>query len=29
MKRKEFLKKTVTGAAAGLIIPNFPEFPRT
>jgi general stress protein 26 len=25
MNRKEFLKKTVTGAAAGLIIPNLPE----
>jgi general stress protein 26 len=25
MNRKEFLKKTVTGAAAGLIIPSFPE----
>jgi general stress protein 26 len=25
MNRKEFLKKTVTGAAAGLIIPNFTE----
>ncbi|HTZ49370.1 MAG TPA: pyridoxamine 5'-phosphate oxidase family protein [Verrucomicrobiae bacterium] len=25
MNRKEFLKKTVTGAAAGLMIPSFPE----
>jgi len=25
MNRKEFLKKTAAGAAAGLIIPNFPE----